>query len=459
MASICKMEYHQFDNNISKSTALISSLIGIIFLFIGASFLSCIGIGLVAYSIGLIIKDSNSYFMPFELMIIIMAGIQWIVAPTICYLFGSILYQMSVPESQYMIYTLLMYLPLYIAMLSYHRKRKLCDINDLSDFCSSNLRLTIWMITIGLISIFIRSQSFFITLFSILYYIGIVMLMLSNPQKSVLIMIVGIFPLLIRSLSSAMFHDLLIWGMVFILTLFYIKKFTLFKRLGIFIGLLVLVVLLQTIKAEYRSSVWFGSGHNESNIELFANLMVSKASSKTFNHTLLSVNDRFNQGWIISRIYSHIPTETEYKGGKTILEGIETALLPRFISSSRKNKGEDSRRDFIDFTGVHINSNTSMGLSIIGEAYGNFGPYGGFLFMIVWSFILTGFFNLISRLSINNPLWLCLLPMICFTLIKAETNFLSIINWTVKALIFAYLLVSICQHFNFIIFTKHDRFY
>ena len=33
------------------------------------------------------------------------------------------------------------------------------------------------------------------------------------------------------------------------------------------------------------------------------------------------------------------------------------------------------------FTGLNLTSTTSMGMSIIGEAYANFGSFGGFIFM------------------------------------------------------------------------------
>lgn len=446
-----------FKDTISKPIVLASAIIGLISIILGATLWSGIGVTLVAYAVGLLIRDANTYFMPFELMIIVMSGIQWIVAPVICYLFGSIMFGMSVHESQYMIYTLCLYLPLYIAMLIYHNKRKINDLNIICDYCKYNLKLIKLFIAIGLIALFIPSISFFVTLLSILYYIGIVMLMLYDQNKSLSILIVGMMPLVAKSLSSAMFHDLLLWGMLLLLTFFFIKKYTLAKRVGIFVGLFILVVLLQTIKAQYRAAVWSETSGTGSNVELFTNLMVNSASKTGISHNLLSMNDRFNQGWIISRIYYHIPSETDYKGGKTIIEGIQTAILPRFMSSSRKNKGEDSRKDFIDFTGVYINNNTSMGLSVIGEAYGNFGIYGGIIFMIVWAFLISSLFKLIDRLGSNNLLWMCLLPMICFTLIKAETNFLSVINWTVKAFIFAYMVVCFSRHFKLITLLENDE--
>lgn len=56
---------------------------------------------------------------------------------------------------------------------------------------------------------------------------------------------------------------------------------------------------------------------------------------------------------------------------------MSSALIPRFLYPNKKGAGEQSRKDFIEMTGYNLSSSTSMGLSILGESYGNFGLLGG----------------------------------------------------------------------------------
>lgn len=410
------------------------------------NFLSIVGILMVLYLVQLLIKDCSYTFMPIPEIAGIIAGIQWIISPTMSYWFGHSMYSMSVAESTYMINTLIMYIPFWSCIIYNNRNRKMYfDSYDLNIFCCNNLKLIKSLIVVGFIFTLISGISFIVTLLSSFLYIGLIMLMVAFPKNAVKIALIAIAFSLLKSIRSAMFHDTIIWGLFILLALFYVDHYAMKKKLIVIAFCLVGVFTLQGVKAIYRSIVW--NGETDNKIELFTSLMFNSIVSENENNNLIDSNDRFNQGWIISRIYSHIPVEQDYIGGRTIWEGLVRSISPSAIISNTKNKGEASRQDFMEFTGVRINDSTNMGLSVIGEAYGNFGLIGGSIFMFIWGLFVIWIVNFVVKKSFVNGIWIFMLPIICFTLIKAETNFLSVINWTVKALIFTWFIAWILQHY------------
>ena len=133
-------------------------------------------------------------------------------------------------------------------------------------------------------------------------------------------------------------------------------------------------------------------------------------------------------------------------GGRTYVDAFNSAILPRFLFPNKKGAGAQSREDFIEMTGYHLSRGTSMGLSILGESYGNFGLLGGTVFMFIWGVFIAKFISFIDRLSIKDFLWIMFLPIICFNLIKAEISMMSVLNWTVKSVLFVGVVIYLLRH-------------
>jgi len=43
-------------------------------------------------------------------------------------------------------------------------------------------------------------------------------------------------------------------------------------------------------------------------------------------------------------------------------------------------------------------------------------------------------------------LWIMFLPIICFNLIKAEISMMSVLNWTVKSVLFVGVVIYLLRH-------------
>ena len=67
--------------------------------------------------------------------------------------------------------------------------------------------------------------------------------------------------------------------------------------------------------------------------------------------------------------------------------------------------------------------------------------------MFIWGVFIAKFISFIDRLSMKDFLWIMFLPIICFNLIKAEISMMSVLNWTVKSVLFVGVVISVCtQH-------------
>ena len=80
-----------------------------------------------------------------------------------------------------------------------------------------------------------------------------------------------------------------------------------------------------------------------------------------------------------------------------------------------------------------------MGISILGEAYGNFNRFGGIIFMGIWGYFLAMYWRFLFKGLHNNVLLLAFLPIVFLQVIKAETELVVVLNHLIKATIVVYL--------------------
>lgn len=121
-------------------------------------------------------------------------------------------------------------------------------------------------------------------------------------------LLLGLGIQLLNSIRAGMFHELLIWGIFMIMTWFNVNEVPLKKRILIFIMSFVGIFLLQTVKASYRQAIWYND-YSGSKVEFFFSLLVNNAINinEVRSEKEETTIARYNQGWIISRIYNNIP--------------------------------------------------------------------------------------------------------------------------------------------------------
>lgn len=414
------------------------------------NFLSTLGVIIVIFVFIRFLNNLGKTIPVIDLMLLI-AGLQWIIGPVIEYnlQFNHHKYFMYVSESIYMAYVVPAYICFVLGAKLLNKKTEKFFIFFKSVIF--NHKLAFLLIIIGLFSsLFIDSVPyslrFLFHLISQLKFVGVIMLLFTEFKQKKLVLTLTLIILFTNAVLSAMFHSFILWS-VFIF-MYWCFKFPMkkWKIVVILVVGLFMMSLLQNVKSSYRAEVW--QNFNGNKIELFTSLIYDSLMgySTTDNNGFGEINVRLNQGWIISAIMNNFNSSTMYLNGETFLNSIESSLLPRFINLNKSLA--NGQEYFTKMTGLYIGSNTSMSVSIIGEAYGNFGTIGGMFFMILYGLLISFTFKFFVKNSLFNLLLFFMIPIVFIPIIKAETDSLSIFNYLFKSLIFTLVLIKLIQVSN-----------
>jgi hypothetical protein len=375
--------------------------------------------------------------LPILEFMLLIAAAQWIIGPLIEYNAPSLHYKyfMYVEQERYMSYVVPAFGVFALAVLVGLRSLKdsTTPIDRLKQF--KDYGLTIFGIGVAfdlVASSLPGSLAFFAAIVANFKFIGAIILFFSDDPRLKKLFYGVLVYLFLRALQSAMFHDLVLWSVFFYM--FWTLKF---KPSLKFISITIVVAALslttlQTIKAAYRLKVWDGYSGNK--LELFVGLAIDAILLNGSNADELSGelnNVRLNQGWIISAIMDEIPRRTDFLEGATIKDAVTASLLPRFLNPDKKKAG--GQANFRTFTGLRLGDGTSMGISIIGEAYGNYKEFGGIIFMGIWGLFLVLFWRFLYKNVQQNLVLLAFLPLIFLQVVKAETELVVVLNHLVKA--------------------------
>lgn len=414
------------------------------------SFLSLLGIITVIYVFLRFLNNLGKTIPIIELMLLI-AGLQWIIGPVIEYnlQFNHYKYFMYVSESIYMTYVVPAYICFVLgAKLTNKKTEKFFMVFKSVIF---NHKFAFVLIIMGLFSGLVidfvpNSLRFLFHLISQLKFVGVIMLLFTEFRQKKVVLALSLIILLINAVLSAMFHTFILWS-VFIF-MYWCFKFPM-KKWKIVITMVVglsIMSILQNVKSAYRAEVW--QNFNGNKIELFASLIYDSlmSNSATDTEALGEINVRLNQGWIISAIMNNFNSSRQYLRGETFLNSIESSLLPRFMNPNKSLA--NGQEYFIKMTGLTLGSNTSMGVSIIGESYGNFGIIGGIFFMIFYGLLISFTYKSFVKNSLSSVQLFFMLPIVFLPIIKAESDSLSIFNYLFKSVIFTLIVIKLIQVSN-----------
>ena len=370
------------------------------------------------------------------------AAIQWLLAPMLSYWMeiDHFKYFMYVDSDVYFSYTVPgtaifmagMMLPLGLA----RKKNKIEIVQVSTTICWS-------LLVVGFVAssvprfVSVGPLAFVFFILSSLQYSAALMFLFTKGRLGWLVP-VGILVISgVKATNSGMFHDAILWASMFA-AYFFLKRpnRTIEKALIILVGVFI-IMTIQIVKAEIRDVVWRGES-NDTFTQIAYDELVT--NSKFLDQSELESSViRFNQGWIISRIMQQVPSAIPFANGETFLDATESALLPRFLAPDKKGAG--GREIFFRFTGLELGESTSMGTSILGEAYGNFGAYGGCIAMFVFGLLLRLLTMHSYRIMDNFPALIFFLPMIFLHAVKAETDSVTVLNFVAKSAVLSLIIV------------------
>lgn len=411
---------------------------------------SIVGIGIVLLVGMRLVRQLGDSVPIMELMLFI-AGLQWIIGPIIEYNTPSLHYRyyMYISEDIYMGFVVPAYLVFVLAVILRLKKLKNYNLPVESLQKYSNYGIIIFAIGIffdvigGMLPGVLKFFAFLVANFK---FAGAIILYFSPKKSHKRLFYISIAYLFLRALTGALFHDFVLWSVFFYMFWALKYKPKVKTILLTFIAAGFFLITLQTIKATYRSKVWGGYSGNK--VELFFGLMLNTILSNNEeeeNNNTADTNMRLNQGWIISAILNNVPQVEPYAAGSTVSEAIYASALPRFLNPNKKEAG--GQDNFRKFTGLQLGDGTSMGISIIGEAYGNFGIQGGVLFMGIWGLFLGWGWSRLYKIAFATPVFIAFLPLIFLQVVKAETELVVVLNHFVKASIVVFLFFWTVKRF------------
>ncbi|WP_159022676.1 hypothetical protein [Formosa sp. L2A11] len=402
----------------------------------GWTLIGCIAVMYLGF---LFVKRLGKSVPILELMTLI-AGLQWIIGPIIEYANPShhYKYHMYVDQGTYMSFIVPAYLAFMLLVLYGIKKTTTykLPISKLENFSKYGLIIFGIGVVFDLGGGFLPGAlKFFGFLLSNFKFAGAIILFFSKDALLKKVFYGAIAYLFVMALAKALFHDLILWSVFFYMFWAIKNKPSISFILTTFLIGALSLTTLQTIKAAYRSQVW--NGYSGNKLELFFTLMTeSIEAGDTTNEAEegeVGTNVRLNQGWIISAVMYHIPDFSPYLEGETIESAVFSSALPRFLNPNKSKAG--GQENFRRFSGLELTDGTSMGISIIGEAYGNYGVTGGILFMGIWGFFLAKVWSRLLKIVLSNIVFVAFLPLVFLQVIKAETELVVVLNHLIKSII------------------------
>ena len=370
------------------------------------------------------------------------ATLQWLLGPVLGYYYNDLIYfnyRMSIPKEVYFGYVL----PATILFLVglYSNKEKRVNMQFLRSLNIDYFRKGSFFIIFGFFARFIPI-AFLSYLLSGLMFVG-VFYMFASTNKTKYYWIAFVFGnLIIYSIGSGFFHELLLWGSFFLMIYFlaYPKKYIV--RLLIILTAFGFAYLIQLAKSDYRELLWSGQLEQSSKIGAFIATIDKKVNAPDdmaetqFGNIIV----RLNQGWIIAKVMDNIPSREPFAEGATVKNAIIASIFPRIVNPNKAIAGGHSNMQ--RFAGVDLNAGTSMDISQVGEAYANFGTTGGIIFMLLLGLFFNWIIKFITRWSNNYPDLIFWIPLIFLQVVKAETSLVTVLNHLTKALLVTWFFFS-----------------
>jgi hypothetical protein len=247
-----------------------------------------------------------------------------------------------------------------------------------------------------------------------------------------------------RAIQGGMFGEVVFWG-VFLIMVFLIKYHVPFyKRLLMAVGGFVVLLFIQSIKYEYRLSTWFVEGESsiQNNIETFNALIGDRVDNPEllFGKLMLcGALDRTNQGSLVAMAIRYTPEFEPFAKGETIFLSLAASFVPRFVWQDKPTAG--GKENMIRFTGFDPGEITAMDIGQLGDAYVNFGPWGGALFLFLYGLLFSGIYAMLFKVSAGPvPSLFLWIPLFYSGVIHADSSVLVCLNHIIKVAMFCGLV-------------------
>jgi hypothetical protein len=395
-----------------------------------------------------LIFESNNRFV-FREWALLLYSLNYLVAPAITYGLSEeqVKYAMKIPSDVYYNLALPGFLMLALGMYIIPTKIFKIDAKEIDKGALLNKKFLVQITVIALIFKFAYSfapgeLSFIFYLVSLLRFVSAFALLSIDRRLwywPVLVLTIE----LVLSLLNGMYHDVLMWLIFFGLYFVYTLKPSLKVKLIGAIGVIILILFVQSLKVIYRSEVW--SGDKAASLSTVYEIGSEQAKSETIlgEENLLGTLNRGNQAWIFASTVDNMDHTKNFQGLTNVNKYLEAALLPRFLAPDKIKSG--SQEIFNEFSGHYLNGGTSMGLGIFADGYIAYGAWGVYIFGFVLGLIFSLTFKLVERWTkVSSFYVLLLLPLLNYA-VRPDCELQTTINHLAKGIILYGFLVYLTR--------------
>lgn len=398
---------------------------------------------LLFYSIG--------YVIPIRYLAGSLMCLQMLLGPTLAYN-GLDQYQrpesqMQIPEWEYLAYAIPAMLCFITGLhiTAGNLKGEFIKLDKIRKYIQDDYTLAYTFIGIGfgasVVSSFFSSElAFVFVLLGAFKFIGAFFLILGDRHIKPLYLVLVFGSIILSSLRGAMFHDLLIW-MIFLGMVLAIKyKPSITLKAAFVFGFFLLALVIQQLKGDYRQATWREG--EQGGIDAFQNAYEESQSQGRFSlSSIAKSNIRINQGFIVTNIMKNVPAKVPYEDGAEMMRIVRSAILPRILAPDKLKAGD--RTIFMKYSGLYLLPGTSMALSSLGDAYVNFGTFGGAIFMFFYGLLFSEILNVFYKNSFEYPILLLFTPLVFYYPIRPDCELQTIMGHLVKSCFLLFVIVQV----------------
>jgi len=311
---------------------------------------------------------------------------------------------------------------------------------------------------IGFVSSFFatsgHSAAFIIYLFSMLKYVGPIYIYFSDMRNKKIFFMASVIMFFLQALANGMFGEFLMYTALTLMLFSLRLRFRFFSKLFFVISALFAILMIQMIKPVYRQITWQSKSieglsiADNSEFEIFSTLIVNRLSSPSkifIEAPLFRVYTRLNQGWLIARAMDYVPRVEPYADGETMVRTFFGILVPRALWPTKPEAG--GYENLSRFVGIKKKLKYSMDIGPYGEAYGNFGPEVGIVFIFFYGLLLSWFLKLMLVTSFKTPSLLIWSPLLFYYTLMVETDIFNTLNFIVKTGVFVWFIFWVAKTF------------
>lgn len=258
------------------------------------------------------------------------------------------------------------------------------------------------------------------------------------PGKMYLIVSFVVF-IGLDAVRSSMFTIIAYMGGLFLILLLAGRQIYFYQKIGLLLFSIFFIAFIQLFKLDLRQSRRIGK--ESSAMEAVARVIGNASNSTNFEDIVFPLYYRMNQGYNIGLVMRRIPSKVDYLGGTYLELGFVSSFVPRlFWPDKPKAGGEENMRIYTGY----IIKDWSTNVGPLGEAYGNFGNWGGWLYLFVFAFFIRWVYMKFMNICMNRPILFLWMPALFFqTFYVMETDSLQAFNSLIKGAIFLFLLYKL----------------